>query len=158
MNTISHNPELWPVFVKSVEGKRLPGRVIGSVKDLVGMGSYYEDQPIICSEVVDFVAEWRVFVRYGQVEAVKQYLGDWHYHYDPHFIENCLRDYHSQPAGFSLDIGVDKNSTTMLVEINEGYSLGAYGLFATDYAKLLSARWAELTKTNDECSFDLKID
>lgn len=32
-------------------------------------------------------------------------------------------------------------------------SLGSYGLFYLDYAKLLSARWAELTNTKDECNF-----
>ncbi|MEC0231934.1 hypothetical protein [Paenibacillus alba] len=28
-----------------------------------------------------------------------------------------------------------------------------YGLFSLDYAKLLSARWSELTSTIDECDF-----
>lgn len=43
---------------------------------------------------------------------------------------------------------------TLLIEVNDGYALGCYGLFYLDYAKLLSARWAELTKTVDECAFE----
>lgn len=39
---------------------------------------------------------------------------------------------------------------TLLIEVNDGYSLGCYGLFYIDYAKLLAARWAELTGTEDE--------
>ena len=43
---------------------------------------------------------------------------------------------------------------TLLIEINDGYALGNYGLQEILYAKLLSARWAELTETEDECDFD----
>ncbi len=36
---------------------------------------------------------------------------------------------------------------SLLIEVNDGYALGSYGLFYPDYAKLLSARWAELIGT-----------
>ncbi len=155
MDTINRKPELWPVFVKSVEGKKITGKVIRSTTDLIGLGSSYENPEIICSEVVDFVAEWRAYIRYGRVEGVHPYYGDWYYHYDPKVIEDCLRAYTNQPAGFSLDFGVTKEGKTLLVEVNDGYSLAAYGLSDIRYAKLLAARWAELTNTNDECAFDL---
>ena len=71
MDTVASKPNLWPVFVKSVEGKKIVGRVIRTVTDLNGLGSSFENPPVICSEVVDFVSEWRVFVRYGRVEGVK---------------------------------------------------------------------------------------
>ena len=57
MDTINRYPEFWPVFVKSVEGKKITGKVIRSPQDLIGLGSSYENPDIICSEVVDFVAE-----------------------------------------------------------------------------------------------------
>ncbi|WP_262922941.1 hypothetical protein [Hymenobacter cellulosilyticus] len=41
----------------------------------------------------------------------------------------------------------------MVIEINEGYSIGSYGLPPLRYAKFLSARWAELTGTTDACNF-----
>lgn len=155
MNTINSHPEMWPVFVKSVTGKQITGKVIRSPRDLMGLGSNYENPDVICSEVVDFTAEWRAYVRYGRIEGVRQYYGDWHYHYDPNIIEQCLHDYHNCPAGCSLDFGVTKVGRTLLVEVNEGYSLAAYGLYDIRYAKLLAARWAEMTGTKDECAFDL---
>lgn len=42
---------------------------------------------------------------------------------------------------------------TLLVEINDGYSLGCYGLQHNLYAQPLSVRWAELVGTEDECNF-----
>lgn len=38
MNEVANTPTQWPVFVKSVEGKRLSGRIINSTHDLVGCG------------------------------------------------------------------------------------------------------------------------
>ena len=40
---------------------------------------------------------------------------------------------------------------TRVLEINDGFALGSYGLDPIQYAKLLSARWAELTGIHDEC-------
>ena len=51
---------------------------------------------------------------------------------------------------------ITDDNRTLLIEVNDGYALGCYGLFYIDYAKLLSARWAELTGTEDECAFDIR--
>ncbi|HJG68240.1 MAG TPA: ATP-grasp domain-containing protein [Staphylococcus ureilyticus] len=73
------------------------------------------------------------------------------------WVSLYINDYVDQPAGFSLDFGVTKTGQTLLIEVNEGYSLASYGLYDIRYAKLLAARWAELTDTVDECAFDLDI-
>ena len=65
-------------------------------------------------------------------------------------IKQAVQDYKTAPAGYSLDFGVTDTGRTLLIEVNDGYALGSYGLFYIDYAKLLSARWAELTGTKDE--------
>lgn len=61
--------------------------------------------------------------------------------------------FESAPNGYAVDIGLTDKGETLLIEVNEGYALGHYGLNALDYAKLLSARWAQLTRTADECDF-----
>jgi hypothetical protein len=68
-------------------------------------------------------------------------------------VEHCIRDYISQPAGYVMDFGVTDKGETVLIEVNDGFSIGSYGLFHIDYAKLLAARWAELTGTEDELNF-----
>jgi hypothetical protein len=42
---------------------------------------------------------------------------------------------------YSLDFGIDENNIMKLVEVNDGHSLGSYGISAINYAKFLSARW-----------------
>ena len=65
-------------------------------------------------------------------------------------IKKAVQEYKTAPAGYSLDFGLTDTGKTLLIEVNDGYALGSYGLFYIDYAKLLAARWAELTGTEDE--------
>lgn len=153
INTINSSPELWPVFVKPYIDKKFAGRVINSPSDLVGCGSCYEDYDVICSEVISLKAEWRVFVRYGKILDVRRYTGDWRVHYEPEIIEKCIESYNSQPAAFAIDFGVTDKGKTVLIEVNDGFSIGAYGLFHIDYAKMLATRWSELTGIEDEYDF-----
>lgn len=155
MSEISNDPTKWPMFVKPLEDKQFTGVVVRTPKDLIGCGILGVNQDVYCSEVVDFAAEWRCFVRYGKILSVRPYKGDWRKQYDYKVIESAVKDFSSAPAGYSADFGITEDGRTLLIEINDGYSLGCYGLFYIDYAKLLSARWAELTNTKDECAFDI---
>ena len=157
MNEINNNPDNWNVFVKPLEDKQFTGVVVRSPKDLIGCGIQGVNQDVYCSELVDFEAEWRCFVRYGKIIDVRPYKGDWRKHFDHNVIENAIRDYHSAPNGYAADFGITKDGRTLLIEINDGYSLGCYGLLYINYAKLLSARWAQLTQTEDECAFDVPV-
>lgn len=42
---------------------------------MIGCGSYYEDYPVYCSEVKEIIAEFRVFVLYGEIIDVRRYGG-----------------------------------------------------------------------------------
>lgn len=99
------------------------------------------------------VAEWRVFIRYGKILGARIYSGNWRAHFDYKIIEQAVKDYRHAPVAYTLDFGLTKEGKTLLIEANDGYSIGSYGLFYIDYAKLLSARWAELTSQEDLCNF-----
>lgn len=157
MSQVTNHPEIWPVFVKPVENKKFTGVVVRSTRDLVGCGICGEDPDVFCSEIVNFKAEWRCFVRYGRFLDVRPYKGDWRLHYNPNIIEAAVKDFTAAPNGYAIDFGVTEDGRTLMIEVNDGYALGCYGLLYLDYAKLLSARWAELTNTTDECAFDLNL-
>ncbi|MFD0586489.1 ATP-grasp domain-containing protein [Paenibacillus sp. GCM10027627] len=153
LSAIANNPESWNVFIKPVEDKKFTGIVVRSAGDLMGCGTYGEDPDILCSEVVKFVAEWRCFVRMGKVLDVRGYRGNWRAQFDFQVVEQIVQKFNPAPKGYAVDIGLTDKGDTLLIEVNDGYALGHYGLFSLDYAKLLSARWAELTNSADECDF-----
>ena len=147
VNRVNSSPDMWSVFIKPVENKKFIGRAVYSTKDLIGCGSYYDDADVYCSEVVNFLAEYRTFIRYGSILDIRRYKGDFRMFPDVKIIENCVNDYYDSPKGYALDFGVTDKGATLLIEVNNTTSLGSYGLMYIDYAKLISARWAELTGT-----------
>jgi ATP-grasp domain, R2K clade family 3 len=154
INYIAKHPEQWNIFIKPATlAKKFKGRLLTSAKDLISCGDEFEDTEIWCSEPVNFLAEWRCFVRYGEILGVKSYYGDWRVHFDSQVIENAIAAYHSAPAGYAADFGVTDKGETLLIEVNDGYSIGAYGLFPADYARLLSSRWAQITGSRDYSIF-----
>ena len=155
INTVAAHPESWPVFVKPIhEAKKFTGVLVRRPGDLVGCGDQHHDTPVWCAEPVQLVAEWRCFVRYGRILDARHYKGDWRAHFDPAVVEAALAAYASEaPAAFSLDVGRTAAGATVVVEVNDGYSLGAYGLTPLAYAKFLSARWAQLSGTEDYANF-----
>jgi hypothetical protein len=148
------NKELRPVFVKPVSDKLFTGFILNTERDLPKLSNCTPHEPVLCSEVVSFLTEWRVFVRYGKILDVRPYYGDWHVQFQPNVIENAVNDYIDAPAGYAMDFGVTKNGNTLLVEVNDGFSLGSYGLDPIAYVRLLSARWSELIGIADECDND----
>ena len=137
-----------PIFIKPVEEKIAPGVVIRSMNDLhEEYGLLPPDTKLYCSEPVRFLSEWRCFVLYGQVIGIQYYFGGRSLECDHSVINAAVEAFRSAPAGCALDFGVTEDGRTLLIEVNDGYSLGAYGLEATLYAQLLAARWAELNNT-----------
>lgn len=154
IDKIANNLELWNVFVKPRHKlKKFTGRHIKTTYDLIGCGDIDADVPIWVSEPVEFISEWRVFVRYKEILGVKLYKGDWRNQYDYKIIEEAVNLYENAPAGYAIDFGLTADGRFLIVEVNEGYAIGSYGLFYIDYAKLISARWAEMTQQEDQCNF-----
>ena len=104
---------------------------------------------ILCSEALIFQSEWRCFVRYNEILGIRCYAGDSSKTCDMNIIARAVQECQELPAGCSLDFGVTDDGRTVLIEMNDGFALGCYGLNDELYAKLLSARWAELNGTID---------
>ena len=57
-----------------------------------------------------------------------------------------MKAYKSAPRAYVLDFGATSDGETRLVEANDAYALGHYGLASVLYARLIDARWEELTR------------
>lgn len=139
------------IFIKPVEGGKLfTGTVINTEADFRACVGAQPDTEVWCSEAVNFVSEYRCFIRYGEVVDIKHYRGDRCIVPSKEVLENVIKDYVGAPKAYTIDLGITDDERTLLVEVNEGYSVGAYGLESTAYAKVLATRWAELTETEDQ--------
>jgi len=108
---------------------------------------YPHETPCLVSEVVDFVSEWRCFVKHDQLVGVKHYRGDWDKAPDRKVLDKAVKlGKGKMPRAHALDLGVTEDGQTLLVEANEGYALGSYGLASLVYARFLEARWEQFTQ------------
>ena len=98
------------------------------------------------SDVVNFISEYRIFIIEGKVVGCQYYLGDFTKYVDFDVINSAISSLGEQPIGWCLDFGVDDRGRTLLIEANDGYSIGDYGLYHPKYVELLDKRWKELVR------------
>lgn len=165
INSISCNEKKWSAgyFVKPTRSKVFTGKIISCLTDLVGCGNHSEDYEVLVSEPLDICAEWRCFITYDKLIDVRPYgmlidrtRKSYMYHYDADVLTSMMQafvNWEERPAACSMDICVTKDGRTLLVELNDAYALGCYGLPGIYYAKLISARWSQLLGSNDAYRF-----
>lgn len=105
--------------------------------------------PVWVSEVVNFVSEYRVFILNNQILDCRRYKGDWSKAPNHHAVEAAVELMAPKaPMAYCLDVGVVENEafqdTTLLVEVNDGFAFGGYGLAPPQYACMIAARWRQL--------------
>ncbi len=134
------------VFVKPVAQKVFTGFVWGhSIQDgrrICGVSR--DDEEVWASSVVEFVSEYRGFVLERELVGMRHYKGDWSKAPDRSPVEAAVLAFRNCPAAYTLDWGVTSDGRTLLVEANDGFAMGSYGLQPALYARMLAARWEEM--------------
>jgi hypothetical protein len=138
-----------PVFVKPASReKRFTGSVLSGVDNLYGVYGVSRRQAVFCSEPVQWVSEFRVYVANDSILAVDHYAGDENAPPELAAIQSAVAALAAAPeerrAGYAIDFGVLSTGETALVEMNDGFAIGAYRIAAQDYAAMVMARWKEL--------------
>lgn len=72
--------------------------------------------------------------------------GDFRKNVDFEMVERMVAAYKSSPIAYSIDVALTKEGDTVLIEVNDAYSLGTYGLDPILYSKMIEARWCELVE------------
>lgn len=137
----------FPLFVKpDAKGKLFDGTVVTNAYELE-LFKHYDgiDVPLMTSEVLKIVSEHRAFVVDRKIIDVRKYKGPYGKHPKLDVIENCILVWDAQPVAYSLDVAVTEEGKTVLIEANDAYSLGTYGLDPYSYVKMLILRWKEIT-------------
>lgn len=140
--------ENYPCFIKPSEGIKLfTGEVIESYKQIDWLKKYYDvtdDVPILVSGLVDFVSEYRCFVHEEELKGIQYYDGDFRVFPDVAVIEEIISGYYSGNVAYTLDVGITSDGRTLLVEVNDMWAIGSYGMDAKTYALMCVRRMREI--------------
>lgn len=76
--------------------------------------------------------------------GLRQYKGDPLLFPDPAVIRAIIDAYRAPFVAHSVNVGIDAQGRMLLVEMNDAYALGDYGLPSVTYAQMIEARWDEM--------------
>lgn len=140
--------EVKPIFIKPRHIQKLfPGHVVSSFKDLIKTSAYSMDTEVLISEPVNFITEYRGYVLRGDLVGLKHYKGDFGVVPDVRVIREAIKAYKLAPSAYSIDFGLTDDGRSLLVEINDAFALGNYGLNSLIYTDVIEARWDEIVRS-----------
>ena len=136
------------LFIKPVQNKLFTGAVFDGVSI-----SYLKDispnTSIIIAEQFRsrIVSEWRCYVRFNQILGIKNYSGDPWVLPDKEFVKSILNENSDFPDAYCADFGVLESGESVVIEFNDGWATGNYGLDNSDYYKYLRTRYFQIMRT-----------
>jgi hypothetical protein len=135
-----------PTFIKPYDKVKFFPSGVASKKSTIDF--LLQDIPdnfkILTSEVVDMISEYRCFINRGKLVGMKHYLGDFKVFPNVNIIEECISSYSNPPISYTMDFAITDKNQTILIEINDAWSIGSYGLDPIIYTKLLIDRWIQI--------------
>ncbi len=153
LGAILDEPAAWPVFIKPAKRWKL---FTGFVLDSPNPPQVYavsRREPVWVSETVNFLSEWRCYVIRGSVAfcGLSDHGGDRNHEVDMERIRIALSRYENAPAAYAIDFGVLSTGETALIEVNDGFGVGAYdGIPAATYFQFVATRWKELARESND--------
>ena len=142
-----------PYFIKpSKDVKMFTGELIEKESQLKMLQDYYnvsDETEVFVSAKIDFISEYRCFVHEGELKGIQFYLGNFKVFPDVATIERMISDYESANCAYTLDVGVINEgfplgASTLLVEVNDMWAIGSYGMDAKDYTLACVRRMREI--------------
>jgi hypothetical protein len=138
------------LFIKPKQIKLFTGSVI--TKDFIScLNPYPDDTEVIVSKPFEseIVSEWRCYVKKtlisGPIVDIRCYSGDPFVTPNKDYIlevfnENILK----YPKAYTIDVGILSDGTNVVIEYNDMWSIGNYGIENSEYLSLLKSRYFEI--------------
>ena len=108
---------------------------------------YGKEYPVFTSSKIDIKSEYRVYVSKGSVLDTSFYFGEGAYL--DYFIVNKVIDKLNKeidiPNSYAIDFAILEDNSTVVLELNEGFSIDSYISSSESYFKVIKNRWDELT-------------
>lgn len=147
------------LFIKPLEIKLFTGLVLDGCKYSC-LKNLPDDTKVMAYEPfkTKILSEWRIYIHNHKIVDSKNYAGDFKITPFYYWIENRIyKNKDTFPISYTIDVGIldhhPKNKTylmmserNVIIEYNDGWSLGSYGIPNDLYLRLLMDRYFEIVK------------
>lgn len=147
-----------PLFVKPLQTKLFTGFVMDklSIRSISNIGDNVEVRVYQPFEY-DIISEWRVYVDtelstensiHYSIKGIKNYAGDEFIIPSKAWITNIILEniVDGFPTQYTIDVGILGNGNTVVIEFNDMWAIGNYGLDNYTYFHLLRKRYFDIMK------------
>ncbi len=97
----------------------------------------------------EILSEWRLYIYRGEIEDSHNYSGDFKispcYDYAKYVINKFCKK-NNFPVAYTIDIGILSNNENVVIEFNDMWAIGNYGMSNFKYFKLLRERYFEIMR------------
>lgn len=90
--------------------------------------------------------EWRCYVNMGRIKDIRNYSGDPFITPNEDYIKSVIKENKDFPISYTIDVGVLENGDNVVIEFNDMWAIGNYGMDNCDYLSLLKQRYFEILK------------
>lgn len=138
------------IFIKPVENKLFTGFVLDEMEN-TSIASLPEETLVMAYEPFEhrILSEWRLYVRDNKIIHACNYAGDFSIHPNYHYALIVAKENEKDfPCAYTMDLAILDNIAreTVVVEFNDMWAIGNYGLPNDDYLKMLRARYFEIVR------------
>lgn len=136
------------LFIKPTEIKLFTGLILDGMK-YSSLEKLDPETPVMAYEPFKskIMTEWRVYIHQHKMVDSRNYSGDFtmspDYDYVKSVIEENKKDF---PVAYTIDIGVLENGDNVVVEFNDMWAIGNYGIPNDIYLRLLKDRYFEIIR------------
>lgn len=141
------------LFVKPFQTKLFTGLVLDKIT-LSSLNSFPADLEVMVYPVIhNIISEWRIYVHEGKIVDSRNYSGDFtispnYIHVQRNILPFCKEK--NFPCAYTIDVAVIdhiETETTEVIEFNDMWAIGNYGIPNDLYYRLLKDRYVEIVKT-----------
>lgn len=136
------------LFVKPVDIKLFTGFVMDKYS-YTSNSNVPEDSIVMVYDVFSskILSEYRCYIHWNKIVDIRNYSGDLFILPSKDYIESIIySNKTSFPVAYTIDIGILENGENVVVEYNDMWSIGNYGIDNTEYYRLLRDRYFEIIK------------
>jgi len=135
------------IFIKLQDIKLFTGFVLDQMIH-TSISNIPDDIMVMVYEVFSssIKSEFRCYIHRNRVEDVRNYAGDLFCSPDENYLNSVIRSNKDFPIAYTIDIGILESGENVVIEYNDMWAIGNYGIPNDLYLRLLKDRYFEIVK------------
>jgi hypothetical protein len=136
------------IFIKPFDIKLFTGFVLDQMINM-SISSVSDDTMVMVYDVFSspIRSEWRCYIGRDKVVDIRNYSGDIFTTPSKEYLQSVFDSNRSKfPTAYTIDIGILENGDNVVIEYNDMWAIGNYGIDNYEYFSLLKSRYFEIVR------------